>query len=62
MEQVSKQDEARAHRESARQIRAHLAAYGSVLGMGRPEHWESVARRKEELADALELPALSRAS
>lgn len=48
--------EASMHRASAEQIRRHVQAYGTVLGMGRAEHWLAIAASKERLADALELP------
>ena len=62
MQTVSKEHEAKMKREAARQIRAHVTHLGATMSLEQQLAWMGVAERAEQLADALELPALERAS
>lgn len=59
MQRVSPEQEARALRESARQIRRHVEHVCSSVAWA--EMWLAVAAAKIALADALTLPALGTA-
>ena len=56
MQRVSPEQEARALRESARQIRRHVEHVCSSVAWA--EMWLAVAAAREQLADALTLPPL----